>query len=501
MTRPVKPAEPTLADAAAPARAAAPSRANASGAYAAWTGSPWAVELAALIRLAAPLAISQLAQMAILTTDVIMLGRLGTRALASAAIGNTVYYFAWLVGNGPAAAVAPLIAQRIGANPGDRAGVRSTARMGLWAALLVSAPLLPVLLSTRAILTRLGQDPGLAEGAGRFVSMLCFGLPFALGFQVLRNFATSLGRPQAALWVMLAAIGYNACADYVLIFGHFGLPRLGLYGAGLATSSSAVFAFLVLFGFIQLTPALRAYRILRRAHRFHWVRLKDLVHLGAPIGVTMLFEAMLFNTMTLVMGRFGAAALAAHQIAINFASITFMAPLGVAMAATVRVGRFDGAGDRAGARRAGVTAMALAVAIVSVAGVGMALYGRDIAGLYVPGRSAGDLRVVTLAASFLAVAAAFQVFDALQVVGALSLRGLKDAHMPMALAGGSYWLAGAPMCLWLGIGLGLKGLGVWIGLAFGLAVAAIAMCVRFHLLTRPRRLAPRTFQAELAARD
>ncbi len=418
----------------------------------------WRAETTALLRLAGPLVVTQLAQMAVMTTDVLQLGRLSTQALASAAIGNTVYYFAWLIGSGPAFAVAPVVAHLLGARPRDRAGVRAVARMGLWASALVCVALWPIMLSARIILLHLGQSPALASGAGRFVAALCWGLPFAIGFQVLRNLVAALGRPQAALVVTLASIGWNALVGWALIFGHFGAPRLGLVGGGLATSSSAVFGFLALLATIQLDPRLAPYRILRRAHRAHWPRLRELVRLGAPIALTLLFEAMLFNAMTLVVGTFGEVSVAAHQIALNFASFTFMVPLGVGMAATVRVGRAAGAGDREGVRRAGLVAMGVAAACVCVSALVMALAGREVAALYVPGRSARDLQVIALAGGFLSVAAAFQFFDALQVVGALSLRGMKDARMPMILAGVRYWLIGAPICIGLGVGLHMQGL-------------------------------------------
>jgi MATE family multidrug resistance protein len=426
----------------------------------------WPLEARALLRLAAPLVASQLAQMGLLTTDVLMLGRLSAHALAAAAIGNTVYYFAWLLGLGPASAVAPMVSHILGVRPRDRAGVRGVARMGLWAVGLGSAPLMLILLSARPILIHLGQDPGLSADAGRFVAMLCIGLPFALGFQVLRNFTTALHRPSAALVVMVLSVGWNILADYTLIFGHFGAPRLGVAGAGLATSTSSIFAFIALFVVIQLTPQLRAYRLLRRVHRPHWPKLSELVRLGAPIGATMIFEAMLFNSMTLLVGAFGADAVAAHQIALNFCSLTFMVPLGVAMAAAVRVGRFAGAGDMVQARRAGFTAMTLAAVFMSVSGLTMVVFGREIVGLYVAGRSHAEVQVIAMAVVFLQIAAAFQVFDGIQVVGAFSLRGLKDARAPMVLAGASYWLVGAPMCVWLAVGLH------WLGGG------------RFHLLTR-----------------
>jgi MATE family multidrug resistance protein len=193
---------------------------------------------------------------------------------------------------------------------------------------------------------------------------------------------------------------------------------------------------------------------------------------------------MLFNVMTLVMGTFGVASLAAHQIAMNVASITFMVPLGLGMAATVRVGLAAGAGDEHGARRAGFTAMAMGVGFIVLCAVALVLWGGPIASLYVGGRTAQDMAVIAMTALFLKVAAAFQVVDALQVVAAQSLRGLKDAHAPMFIAGGSYWLVGAPACLLFAFPFGLQGFGIWIGLAIGLAAAAAALFTRFALLTR-----------------
>lgn len=446
--------------------------------------SGWLTEARALLLLSGPLIITQLAQMAILATDVVLLGRLSSSALAAAAIGNTVYYFCWLIGGGPTSAVAPIIAQMLGRFPGRMEGPRAVARMGLWVAIALPLPLIPILLSTSWILSHLGQEPALARDAGRFTAMLCFGLPFTFGFQVLRNFATALERPRAALYVMVVAILFNGLLAWSLIFGHFGLPRLGIVGAGIATASSAVFSFLAMLVVIRLDPILRRVAVFSDFARPDWPHFVELFRLGVPIGVTMLFEAMLFNAMTLVAGTFGAATLAAHQVALNFASVTFMVPLGVAMAATVRVGLFAGADDRDGTRRAGFTAMAVGAAIVVLFGVLMAFGGETIAGLYISGRTPADLQVIAYAALFLKVAAAFQLFDALQVVGALSLRGLKDARWPMILAGGAYWLAGAPVCVLLAIGLNMGGLGIWLGLAFGLGVAAAAMCLRFHLLTR-----------------
>jgi MATE family multidrug resistance protein len=202
-----------------------------------------------------------------------------------------------------------------------------------------------------------------------------------------------------------------------------------------------------------------------------------------PMGMTNVFEMALFNGATLVMGIFGIASLAAHQIAITIPSLTFMIPLGIGLAATVRVGLATGAGDAVAARRAGFTAMAIALIIMSGTAILLLVCPRAIASLWLPD-IAENAAVLTLAVRFLYVAAAFQLADGLQVTAAMSLRGLKDARMPMWLAGASYWLAGAPMCILLGFGFKMQGFGIWLGLAFGLFVAAILLTTRFVLLSK-----------------
>jgi MATE family multidrug resistance protein len=445
----------------------------------------WLEEARELLKLAAPLVLTQLSQMAIMTTDVVMLGRLGKTELAAAALGNTIFFFTWLVGAGPVAAVAPTIAHILGANPRNRAGVRNAVRMGFWAMLIISVPLISLLLFTRPILLLLGQSPELATGAGKFTAALCWGLPFSLGYQVLRNFSTALSRPRASLYVMAAGIFFNAAGDYGLIFGHFGLPRLELVGSGISSACSFAFAFFAMAAVVKLMPALNKFRVFRRFHRPHWSQLSELFRLGMPIGLTMMFEAMLFNAATLIMGTFGTASVAAHQIALNVASVTFMVPLGVGMAATVRVGLAAGAGDGDALRRAGYTALLMGVGFMCIAALAFWIFPADIAGLYLV-HTAANADVIALAITLLRVAGAFEIFDGLQVVGALSLRGLKDAHMPMWIAGLSYWLVGFPICLWLAFGWHLKGLGIWIGLAIGLFAAAVLMVGRFWYLSRAR---------------
>ncbi|HTQ14758.1 MAG TPA: MATE family efflux transporter [Rhizomicrobium sp.] len=446
----------------------------------------WMAEIRELLKLAGPLVVTQLAQMAIMTTDVLMLGHYSNTALASAQMGNTAFFFCWILGCGPVAAVSPMIAHILGARPSDRAGVRAVVRMGFWSVIITSIPLI-VLLSffVKPAMLAFHEAPELARGAATFTGVLCFGLPFSLGYQVLRNYSTALSRPKASLWVMLAAILFNLFGDYALIFGHFGAPRLGILGSALASTCSYAFSFLSMLAVVHLMPGLSKYRILRRFFRVHWEKLGEVFRLGAPIGFTMMFEAMLFNVSMLVMGAFGTVYAVAHTIALNVPSITFMVPLGIGMAATVRVGLAAGARDGEAVRRAGYGAMLAGACFMAAMSVLIWSFPETIARLYVDG-GAQDAVVVGMAVVFLHVVAAFQIFDGLQVVSALSLRGLKDANAPMWIAGGSYWLAGAPMCAWLAFGLHMKGLGIWIGLAFGLLVAAAAMTARFWFLSRER---------------
>jgi MATE family multidrug resistance protein len=450
----------------------------------------WWLEARELLRLAVPMAATQLAQMIILATDTVMLGHFSKSALAAAALGNTIFFMVWLLGSGMPMAVSPVIAHIQGAHGDsgraksyDRREVRIAVRMGLWSVALVSLPLLCLLIFTRPILLALDQQPSLASDAAQFMSGLAWGLPFALAFQVLRSFSTALSRAVPPLVVMGLAIAWNAGFDYALIFGHFGLPRLGLLGAGIASASSNIFSFMLMLAVCLGVPALKRYRILHRLWQPHWQSFRELLRLGLPIGITMVFEVALFNGAALAMGTFGLASLAAHQIAITIPSLTFMIPLGIGLAATVRVGLAAGAGDHFAARRAGFTAIAMGAAFMCMTAVVLLLWPREIANLWLPDLPE-NADVLALAVTFLHVAAAFQLVDGIQVTAAMSLRGLKDARGPMWLAGASYWLAGAPMCVALGFGTSLKGLGIWLGLAFGLLVAAISLTTRFVLLSK-----------------
>jgi MATE family multidrug resistance protein len=455
-----------------------------AGARVAGHGSAaWIAETRELLKLALPLVATQVLQMAIGTTDTLMLARFSKEAMAGAVLGNTMFYFCWMLGSGPSAAVSPMIAHILGADPDNVKDVRAVARMGFWSVLMVGLPLMIFLWSAKPLLMLLGQSESLATAAAAFVIPISIGLPFSLGFQVLRNYTTALSKPNASLIVAVFSVLYNALADYALIYGHFGFPRLGLLGSGIASASSFFAGFLLMLAVVRWTPKLHKYRVFRDFRSYDWSVLREIYVLGLPIGLTMLFEATLFFSSNFFMGHFGLDYLAAHNIAMNIPSITFMVPLGIAMAATVRVGLGAGAGDAEAARRAGWAAIATATAFMTVTSVILWNWPLEIAQLYLPA-TAGNMPALLLAVTFLHVAAVFQIVDGVQVTAALSLRGLKDAQAPMWIAGASYGLAGFPTCLLFAFGFGLKGLGIWYGLAFGLAVAAVLMCWRFWWMSR-----------------
>jgi MATE family multidrug resistance protein len=294
--------------------------------------------------------------------------------------------------------------------------------------------------------------------------------------------------------VMFVAVGLNGFADYALIFGAFGLPALGLVGAGVATAISNSFLFVALLGFILIDRRFRRYHILGRFWRPDWSRFREIFRIGLPVGVTLIMETGLFAASGFLIGVISTAQLAAHQIALQCAAVSFMVPLGLAQAATVRVGRAVGRADPPGVLRAGTMALVIGCSFMLAMALVLWSAPRSIVGLFIDVADPANRAVVHAAVTFLAVAALFQIFDGGQVIGAGALRGLKDTRWPMAFAAVAYWPVGMAVAVGLGFGLGLGGLGVWLGLLAGLAVAAGLMIGRFYqiqgrLAGRDRRLA------------
>jgi MATE family multidrug resistance protein len=444
----------------------------------------WRREARALASLSVPIVLTNVGQVAIQTTDVVMIGWLGPEALAASVLGVNVMFVLLLFGIGVVAATGPMIAQDLGRRRYAVREPRRTVRQGLWVALALGLPAWLLLWNIAPLLHLFRQDPELIAAAEPYVHAAMWGFVPGLWFVVLRNFIASLERPRAGMVVTFFAVGFNALADYGLIFGAFGLPALGLRGAGIATALTNACMFVGLLGYILIDRQFRRFQIFGRLWRPDWARFREIFRIGLPIGVTLVMEVGLFATAGFLIGLIGAAELAAHQIALQCASVTFMVPLGLAQAATVRVGLAAGAGDARGSLRAGSAALVMGGLFMLAMALVMWSVPEAVAGLFIDAGDPANAPVVHAAVTFLAVAALFQIFDGGQVIGAGALRGLKDTRWPMAIAGLAYWIVGIGLATGLGFGAGWGGLGIWIGLAAALAVAALLMVARFVLLQR-----------------
>ncbi|WP_442679115.1 MATE family efflux transporter [Sphingomonas sp. ASY06-1R] len=440
---------------------------------------PWRREAGATVRLAAPLVLTNLTQAMIQGTDVVLLGWLSARNLAASALGANLFVAFLVFGMGLVTASSPLLSRQLGRMPHSVRDVRRTVRQTMWAALTVAVPVLIILWHADTLLVALGQDPMLARDAALFVRALEWSLIPALLYLVLRSFVAALERP---IWSMLIGTGgviFNAIINYGLIFGAFGLPQLGLVGAGIGSTITQTAMFLGMATVVMVHPQFRRYRLFGNFWRSDWARYRQVWRLGAPIAVTLGLEVTVFNAAVFLMGLIGTAALAAHAVAIQICTFTFMVPLGLAQAATVRVGLAFGREDRDGIRRAGWTAFVMGVGFMALTACLLWVAPRPIVSLFLDLHEPANLPVVALAVTFLGVAAVFQIVDGAQAVAAGMLRGLHDTTVPMLFAAFGYWIVGLGVAVGLGFGLGWGGIGIWIGLASGLAVVAVLMITRW----------------------
>lgn len=443
-------------------------------------------EARATLTLALPIVGTQLAQIAIHTTDVLLLARLSDRALAVGALSFGLFSFFWLVGTGLAMAVAPIAAQAIGRDAADRASVREAVHDGLIVSLGFSLIGGLLLWSCEPFLVWFGQPPELIDDTVLLLRILCFALLPTFGFVVLRSFTAALSRPRPAMVLMILAVGLNALLVYSLAFGAFGLPELGIAGAGIGSALANWIVFLAFAAYVARDRQFRRYTLARGLWRGSARRLGGYMRIAGPIALTFGSEIGLFSLAAQLMGRLGAAEVAAHQIALQWASISFMVPMGVAQAATVRVGLAIGAGNSAGAIRAGWIAIALGVGFMAAMALVFGFAAGPLVGLFVADPASP---VFALAVSYLALAAMFQLVDGAQAVANGALRGMKDTAVPMLYAAIGYWLCGLPAAIWFGFYTEARGAGVWMGLVVGLAVAALLLVWRFAAwMPRLRRM-------------
>jgi len=446
--------------------------------------NPWRTEARATLALAWPLILANLTMALIQATDVVMMGWLGSRALASSALGLNLTFTFSLVCLGLVTASSPLMATAIGARRHAVRDVRRTFRQSFWMVATVTLPVWLILWNGRALIVGLGQDPGLADGAEQFLhGYLWSMLPFLL-FQAMRNFVSALERPGWVLAISLTGILLNAVLEYGLVFGHFGLPAWGLFGGGVASSITWFLLAAMLAIVIVRDRQFRRFHLFGRLWRADWPRYRRLWLLGLPIGLAMGFEGGVFSAAAYLMGLISADAVAAHAIALQIAALSFMVPWGLAQAATVRVGQALGRGNRAGIGRAGWIAWGMGVGFMALTALTILTIPRGLVTLFLSD-TPDNAHVIALAVSYLFVAAIFQIVDGAQVVGAGMLRGLHDTRVPMLFTFVGYWVIGIGIGAWLAFRRGWDGVGIWTGLALGLAIVAVLMLWRW---TRRDRL-------------
>lgn len=429
--------------------------------------------------LAAPLVGANLLQMAVFAIDVVFVARLGPAALAASSL--TVSVFGLLIWSltGLVGAASPLIAAELGRRSHAVREVRRTVRMAAWAGFGAGLGAMGLCLLIGPVLRATGQSPQVIALAVPFMRVLMWAaIPATMG-ALLRTTIATLGRPGVGTLISGLAVAVNGLGNWTFVFGHFGFPAMGLDGSALSsvtTSCAMLAAYLVV---IAMDRRLRRYRLLGRWWRIEWVRLVDVFRIGLPITATIIAEAGLFNGAAFLMGRIGELQLAAHTLALQFASITFQVPFGIAQAATIRVGRAYGAGDAHGVTLAGRVALMVTAGFMGLAAALLVFAPRLVIGLYVDPAAPANAALVELAVQYMAVAAAFQLFDGVQTVCAGLLRGLQDTRVPMAVALFGYWLPGLGTAIGLGLFTPLGGIGVWIGLLVGLVCVAGMLLLRW----------------------
>ncbi|WP_208352218.1 MATE family efflux transporter [Pseudaestuariivita rosea] len=434
-----------------------------------------------ILILGLPLVGSHLAQFAIHMVDAIMLGWYSVEALAAVTLASATFFVLFIVGTGFAWAVMPMVAQA--SEIGDEVQIRRTTRMGMWLAAIYGVIMMLPLWISGTIFLAIGQDPLVSQLAQDYLRIAAFGFVPALLVMVLKSYLSALEQIRVVLWVTVAAAIMNIGLNYALIFGNLGMPELGMRGAAVASVILQIFSIVVLMLYADFKNPEHA--LFQRIWKSDPDAFRSVFRLGWPIGLTNLAESGLFSAASVMMGWIGTVELAAHGIALQLASAMFMVHLGLSQTATVRAGRAVGRADdqslKDGAQVIIVVSMIFAVLTIIL----FLTVPEFLINLFMRPDEENRAAVLAVGVSLLAVAAIFQLADGLQVLALGLLRGVQDTRQPMVMAAISYWIVGAPCSYILAFVLGMEGIGVWLGLVIGLAVAALLLIVRFwsrHIL-------------------
>jgi MATE family multidrug resistance protein len=452
----------------------------------------WAAEIAATVKLAAPIALAFLAEIAIVVADAVMAGRLGEDAIAAEGLGAHLLFTPQLLAMGVLSSVAALGSHADGAQ--DPAMLTRVARQGLWLATLLAIPAVLLTATIPTILTMAGYDPNIVSMSGGMIYVGIAGIPALLWYTALRNFATVLHKTRIVVVISLVSLAVAIGSNWLFLYGNWGAPKLGVTGVGVSWALASWVQLAIMAVYVQRERVLAAYRVLNDLLHPDGRILKDLFHVGWPISMSYAFETGLFLASSLMMARIGEAALAAHTVVISISSVSYMIPYGISQAATVRVGFYSGAGDPTGARRAGFIAILLACIWMVFTGALMVLLPHELIGLYIDITNPANAGALAVALVIIPIGALFQVVDGLQTSAIGALRGLKDTHFPMVICFIGYWVIGFGAGFILTFPLELGARGIWLGIFVGLVASGVLLTLRFqtlsHRLSRTAAAAP-----------
>ena len=438
----------------------------------------WREQAQPLLRLAGPLIVNNLAVAGMQFADAVMAGRLGADALAAVAVGGSVWFLGFSFCLGLLMAISPIAARHFGS--GNHGLIGRYTRQGIYLGVAMGVPL--ILLGqfvVEPLLVWIGIDPEFRHLTIGYVGAIMFGAPGIFIFLALRFTTEGIGHTRPIMFTSIFALSCNVFLNYVLMFGKFGAPALGAVGCGMASAITMWLVAMALALYVTVSPHYRPFRIFARIAPVRVPVLKEIIALGVPIAITITAEAGLFAAVSILMGTRGTEITAAHQIAINFSATTFMVPLALSSATTVRVGQLIGRGELQNARTSGAVGIGLCALFMSVSAMFLLVFRDAVVGLYTD-----DTAVKGIAISLLLMAAIFQVADGVQIGAAGALRGYKDTRVPMAVNMFAYWVLAFPLAFLAAITYKAPPNYIWAGFVVGLGTAAVLLTWRYNRLSR-----------------
>lgn len=443
-----------------------------------WRSGNWRDETSGLLRLAGPIIVNNLAIAGMQFADAVMAGRLGAEALAAVAVGASVWFFGFAIGLGILMAISPIAARHFGAGNPELIGryTRQGMYLGIGFGLIL---ILLAYVTVEPLLVQIGVDESFRDLTVGYVHAIILGAPAIFVFLALRFTTEGIGYTRPIMFTSTLSLACNVFLNYVLMFGHFGAPALGVLGCGLASAITMWVVMLALVVYMQVDRHYRPMKLFARIAPLRLQELREIIALGVPIAITITAEAGLFNAVSILMGTRGAAIAAAHQIAINFAATMFMVPLALSSAITIRVGHALGSGNAAAARFSGAFGILVCALFMSVSATFLLVFRDAVVTLYT-----NDTSVTSIAVSLLLMAAIFQVADGAQIGAAGALRGYKDTNMPMSINIFAYWVVAFPLAYLAAVTFKSPPSYVWGGFVVGLSIAGILLTWRYARVSR-----------------